>query len=514
MPKLAPNFADFERAAALGNIVPVYSERLGDLSTPVGEMLKVVGRMRRPFLLESAEGGEHVGRYSFLGGDPFLELVGDADGLEVRRPGREPRRLDGNPVGQLAAIQASFRAAPVAPGGPPFSGGGVGYLGYDAIRWIERVPNRNPADPQLPWLYLAYYDRLIAFDHLRHRILLVANARIDDPHDRGGLRAAYSRAHEQIDELAAVLDGEPLDAAPLDAVDLPEHTTLETQCNIADADFCAAVESARDYIAAGDAFQIVLSRRLACQTQADPLTVYRALRAVNPSPYMFCLDTGTAHIVGSSPEMLVRLEECWIENRPIAGTRRRDVNPKVDAALAAQLLADEKERAEHLMLVDLGRNDIGRVAEYGTVTVPQFMTVERYSHVMHLVSSVRGKLREGVSPAEALFASFPAGTVSGAPKIRAMEIIDELEPTARGVYAGAILYADFSGNLDSCIAIRTIVMKGTTAYVQVGAGIVADSSPRRELAETSEKAAASLQALEWAEAAAAVRAASDKEEEE
>lgn len=494
-----PSFEAFADAARQASIVPVCGERLGDLLTPVAAALRLFGRVRRPFLLESAEGGEHIGRYSYLGGDPFLEVIGDCDGLRLLYADGRQERLDGDPVARLAEVQARFRGAQVA-GMPPFAGGGVGYVGYDAIRWVERIGRVAESD-NLPWMVLAYYDTLLAFDHLKHRLLLVSNAHISDPHDRAGLRVAYGAALNRIAELADKLDAPPGPTLSLESVAPGTATALTTESNLSRAAFCEAVDRAQRHILAGDVFQVVLSRRLDCMTRADPLSVYRALRAINPSPYMFCFDTGPAWVVGSSPEMLVRVEDAVVETRPIAGTRRRDADPHIDAQLERELLADAKECAEHLMLVDLGRNDVGRVAEYGSVEVPEFMRVERYSHVMHIVSSVRGRLRRGFSPAAALFASFPAGTVSGAPKIRAMEIINELEGVARGVYAGAILYTDFAGNLNSCIAIRTLVMRNGQARMQAGAGIVADSDPEREFVETEEKAAAALQAVAWADAA-------------
>ena len=498
-----PDFEGFAEAAKHGNLVPVCAERLADLLTPVSAYLRVASRLRRPFLLESAEGGEHIGRYSFLGGEPFMEVEGDADGILIRDPEGNERRSQGDPVRALAELHAGFRARPMA-NAPPFTGGAVGYIGYDAIRWVERIPANNPADPDIPWAHLAYYDTILAFDHLRHRVVLVANARVDDAEDDDALRASYEAAREEIDRLSDLLD-EPGDhAAPLDKVCDAEGGEIFGEESLDSDGFCDAVSVAKEYIAAGDAFQIVLSRRIVCEAVASPLSVYRALRAINPSPYMFLLDAGETHVVGSSPEMLIRVADGVVENRPIAGTRPRGASPEEDRALEEQLLADEKERAEHLMLVDLGRNDVGRVAEYGTVCVPEFMKVERYSHVMHIVSSVKGKIRAEYGPFEALFAAFPAGTVSGAPKIRAMEIIDELEPVARGVYAGAVLYADFAGNLDSCITIRTVVMQGRRAYVQAGAGIVTDSQPSREYDETKQKAAAVLQALAWANRAEAL----------
>jgi len=498
--RVFPDFPEFAAAAKRGNFVPVCAERLADLLTPVSAYLRVAGRLRRPFLLESAEGGEHIGRYSFLGGDPFLEVEGDASGLVKLDANGAREQISGDPVTVLGELQRCYKAQPVI-GAPPFTGGAVGYIGYDAIRWVEDIPTSNPPDDNMPWVSLAYYDSVLAFDHLRHRVVLVANARVHERVTTEEIETAYEMAIDRLEHLSEVLDAEPDHAAPLDEVpdDERELDALgEITESLNSQAFCAAVEDAQELISAGDAFQIVLSRRLSCETDANPLSVYRALRAINPSPYMFLLDTGQAHVVGSSPEMLVKVSDGVVENRPIAGTRPRGSDEEADFELEKQLIADEKERAEHLMLVDLGRNDVGRVAQYGTVQVPEFMKIERYSHVMHLVSSVKGTLRPKVGPIEALFAAFPAGTVSGAPKIRAMEIIDDLEPLARGVYAGAILYADFAGNLDSCITIRTIVMRDGRAEVQAGAGIVTDSVPHREYDETNQKAAAALQALSWA----------------
>ena len=496
--RLAIDFDTFVEAADTGNLVPVWSEALGDLVTPVGVMLPVMEQLRRPFLLESAEGGEQVGRYSFLGGDPFLEVFGDAGGLTLQHAEGRQERLEGDPVADLARVQRRFRSAPVV-GAPPFTGGAVGYVAYDAVRWVEEIPASNADEGQ--WLYLAFYDSVVAFDHLRKRILVLANARVDGVQGRDGLRAKYDQACQRIEELSALISGPVPQARALELIDPADAEALLVESSLDERAFCDAVTSIKEYIRAGDAFQVVLSRRLRCAVTADPLTIYRALRAINPSPYMFCMDTGAAWVIGSSPEMLVRVQEGYVETRPIAGTRPRSDDPALDHEFEVQLRADEKECAEHLMLVDLGRNDIGRVARYGSVEVPEFMTVERYSHVMHLVSSVRGRLRDGFSPEEGFFASFPAGTVSGAPKIRAMEIIDELEPTPRGVYAGAVLYSDFAGSLNSCIAIRTLTLRNGVATVQAGAGIVSDSKPENEFAETGQKAAALLQALAWAEAA-------------
>jgi anthranilate synthase component 1 len=495
-----PDFEAFCELAEEHGLVPVYAEQLGDLLTPVAAALRLADHVRRPFLLESADGGESVGRYSYLGGDPFLELVGDAAGITLRPAEGAPERLDGDPIAALAAIDSRYRAA-VVEGVPPFAGGAVGYVGYAAARWVEDVDVAVAEGDELPWCWLGYYDTILAFDHLKHRVKLVSNAHVAGCTEPDQLRAAYDAACDRIEYLAELLLGPGLTPAPLDAIAADECAPLATRSSVDETEFTAAVDAARQHILAGDAFQIVLSRRLECDVETDPLTAYRALRAINPSPYMYCLDTGTASIVGSSPEMLVRVEDGIVETRPIAGTRGRDPDPARDAALAEDLLADGKECAEHLMLVDLGRNDVGRVARYGGVEVPEFMRIERYSHVMHIVSTVRGALRDDVHPLEAMFASFPAGTVSGAPKIRAMEIINALESSARGVYAGAILYSDFAGNLNSCIAIRTLVMRDGVAEVRAGAGIVIESDAAKEFEETAQKAAAPLQALAWAEAA-------------
>jgi len=492
---------EFVAAAATGaTMLPVVGERLGDLLTPVSAALRLFPQWRRPFLLESAEGGENIGRYSYLGGDPFLEVTGGREGLALQHRDGTLERLDGDPVAHLGALHARFRAVP-AVGAPPFTGGGVGYVGYDAVRWVERLGDGTCA-VDVPWVSMAFYDVVLAFDHLKHRIVLVANAQVDGLAREPDLQRAYEAAVARIETLAAALREAAAAPVPLESVAPEAASPLRVRCGVDHDRFCQWVRRVQDHIVAGDVFQVVLSRRLECDTVADPVTVYRALRAINPSPYMFCFQAGDAWVVGSSPEMLVRIEGDRVEARPIAGTRRRDTDPAVDAALEAELLADDKERAEHLMLVDLGRNDVGRIAEYGSVEVPEFMRVERYSHVMHIVSAVQGRLRARVSPVQALFACFPAGTVSGAPKIRAMQIIDELEPGPRGVYAGAVLYSDFAGNLNSCIAIRTLVLRDGCAAVQAGAGIVADSVPEREFAETEEKASAPLRALAWADSAA------------
>ena len=472
-----PSLEEARAMAGRGNLVPVFREVTADLETPVSAYLKVE-RGQHSFLLESVEGGERLGRYSFIGTEPYRVLHASPDAAA------DPLRRIEEEIGR-------FRVVPV-PGLPRFHGGAVGYLAYEAARHFERLP-APAADPQeLPEAIFMFTDTLLVFDHLQHKIKVVSHARLD-----GDIDSAYRQATWRVDELVGRLS-RPLSLPPQEPAP-PRESPKEVSSNVSRDRFLAAVERARDYITAGDVIQVVLSQRLSLRTDACPFEVYRALRAINPSPYMYYLRLGDAHIVGSSPEMLVRVEDGVVATHPIAGTRPRGRDAAEDAALAAELRADEKECAEHVMLVDLGRNDVGRVSEAGSVEVSQCMDVERYSHVMHLVSHVSGRLRDGLTPFDALRACFPAGTVSGAPKIRAMEIIAELEPDRRGPYAGAVGYFDLRGNLDTAIAIRTIVMKDGIAHVQAGAGIVYDSVPEREYQETLNKARALLRAIEQAE---------------
>jgi anthranilate synthase component 1 len=480
----------------------VFAELPADLDTPLSAYLRL-----RPgpyaFLLESVEGGEKWARYSFLGTDPAMVLTAKDGRITLRRSGGRVQRLpDGNPLEAIRALLAEIRPVSV-PGLPRFQGGAVGYLAYDMVRHMERVPGNATDDLKLPDAVFLFTDSLVVFDNLRHRLLVMANARIED-----GSPAALDRAYDQ----AAVRIGMILEklarparppaplalAPPGPLLALGEEGFASTMDEGA---FTEAVRRAKEYIAAGDAYQIVLSRRLDTPLPADPFTIYRALRTINPSPYLFFLRLGRLSIVGSSPEVLVRLEGDRIETRPIAGTSPRGATEEQDQAIEASLRADPKERAEHVMLVDLGRNDVGRVAALGSVKVTEFMVVERYSHVMHLVSHVVGTLRPGADALDVLQACFPAGTLTGAPKIRAMEIIDELEPTRRGPYGGAVGYLSYSGNLDSCITIRTIVCHDGRASVQVGAGIVADSDPKTEWLETCSKARGLVLALRMAAAA-------------
>jgi anthranilate synthase component 1 len=483
------SFEEFEDLARRGTFVPVCKEIMADLLTPVSAFLKIAEHSDYAFLLESVEGGEQVARYSFLGKDPFLILRASGGATIVDRDG-ESRTSDEPFLEALRSTMAGFRS-PQVPGLPRFTGGAVGYLGYDAVPWFERVP-LPPGDGGAPADEAGFmvFDTVLAFDHVQHRILLMANARIGAD---GDLRALYQFACAKI----AFLEGELERSLSLGAT--RDAGPAEIRSNLTRDAFEAHVTAAKAAIAAGEVYQVVLSQRFETTLSADPFTVYRALRHVNPSPYMFFIRMGATSIVGASPEMLVRVEGTRVETHPIAGTRPRGASAADDLRLAEELKASEKERAEHVMLVDLGRNDIGRVAEYGSVRVPQYMALERYSHVMHLVSIVEGRLAGGRDRLDALVACFPAGTVSGAPKVRAMEIIASFEPSRRGIYAGAVGYLDFAGNLDFCIAIRTIVIQGRRALVQAGAGIVADSDPAAEYEETRDKARALLRAIEMAE---------------
>ncbi len=478
-------------------------ELAADLDTPLSAFLRL-----RPgahaFLLESVEGGENWARYSFLGGDPFLVLSGKDGRLTLRAADGTTKRLpDGDPLHALRGLLARFHPVP-APGLPRFQGGAVGFLAYDAVRHLERLPRTTRDDLGLPDAQFLLTDNLLVFDNLRHRLLVIANAHVEKTDPRS-LDRAYDAAAVKIGMTLAKLRRPARVPAPLP---LPATHPLQEldesgfTSTMDEPAFTEAVARAKEYIAAGDAYQIVLSRRLDCPLNSDPFTVYRALRTINPSPYLFFLRLGRTSIVGSSPEVLVRVSDNLVEERPIAGTRPRGRSPDDDTRIEAELRTDPKERAEHVMLVDLGRNDVGRVSELGSVRVTEFMTVERYSHVMHLVSHVAGRLAQGSDALNVLAACFPAGTVTGAPKIRAMEIIDELEPSQRGPYAGAVGYVSYSGNLDSCITIRTIVCHGRRASVQVGAGIVADSDPKAEWLETCSKARGLVLALRTAAASA------------
>jgi anthranilate synthase component I len=476
----ALSFEDYERVSASGALVPVYRELPGDLRTPVSAFLSLAARAERAFLLESVLGGERLGRYSFLGRDPVATLEARRGGLTLRdREGARPE-----PGTLLGALRAWTRpAAAEVPGLPRFTGGAVGYLAYDAARLFERVPDAH-GQPEALLASFSLYRSLVAFDHVRQSLVLIALA---EP----GRRQAFADAQAALGSLEEDLRWERRS-------ERERRGTAPAPGGLGDgAAFREAVAKGREHIAAGDVFQVVLSRALEVECGLDPFTVYRALRTVNPSPYMYFLKDGDSAVAGASPEMLVRVEGRRVETRPLAGTRARAAGAD-DEELARELLADEKERAEHVMLVDLGRNDLGRVCRFGSVRVPELMAVERYSHVVHIVSSVVGELAEGKDALDALVAAFPAGTLTGAPKIRAMEIIDALETAPRGLYGGALGYLDMRGNLDFCIAIRTLVFREGRVRLQAGAGIVADSDPAAEERETEAKAGALLEALRLA----------------
>ena len=496
-----PDFEQFASLAKPGWLVPVYRRLIGDTLTPVSAFCKIQ-EGEWAFLFESVVGGEKVGRYSFLGAGPILMLEAFGQRVRLRKPGERDwsESSAADPLATLEQLLGQHRAVSV-PGLPRFCGGAVGYAGYDTVRYVERLPNAPPDDRHLPDLCFALYDRMVIFDHINKTILVVAHARIPesaDPLDPPTLREAYRIASERVDRMVerlqqGVADLQLTDITPLGTPTLPVRSNFTREA------FHAAVRRAIEYIHAGDIFQVVLSQRFQTETRARPFDIYRALRVINPSPFMFYLCHGSTRLIGASPEIMTRVEGDLVTVRPLAGTRRRGRDEAEDAALASELLADPKERAEHIMLVDLARNDVGRLARFGTVQLQEVLTVERYSHVMHLSSTVTGRLRPGLTAFDALRASLPAGTLSGAPKVRAMEIIDELEPHRRGPYGGAIGYVDFTGNMDTCIALRTLVLMGQTAYMQAGAGIVADSDPESEYQETVNKAAGLLRAIEIAQ---------------
>jgi anthranilate synthase component 1 len=503
MPSITPaTYEEFLALAAEGTVVPLVKTVMADLLTPVSAYLRIERQSPQAFLLESIEGGEKIARYSFLGCAPHTivrarNLASDSlDQAEItiERAGGTSEKLVAPMLDVMRDLMRKHR--PVnAPGLPPFTGGAVGYFGYDAVRWFERLPNRAKDDLGMDTAVVMFFSSLLAFDHVKHQIQIIANVFTDGEKNGERLREKYIAACSEIARLEASL------AAP---VELPQSArraeALQINSNMTKEHYLASVERIKEYIRAGDAFQVVFAQRFETELASHPFQVYRALRFVNPSPYMFFLKLGNDEtLLGASPEMLVRCAGRQLEYRPIAGTYKRGATEAEDQELAERLLADEKERAEHVMLLDLGRNDLGRVAEYGSVKVAELMFVERFSHVMHLTSSLKATLGEGLDCFDALAATFPAGTLSGAPKVRAMEIIDELEPTRRGAYAGSVMYFDYSGNLDSCIVLRTMYVKGQRAYVQAGGGIVADSVPENEFMETLNKSRALVRAIEIAE---------------
>ncbi len=515
-----PSAREFVKLSRRHTLVPVYRTLTADLETPVSAFLRVAQEEPEAFLLESVEGGEHVGRYTFIGIEPYKKIVSRGTAIAVDEGGKH-RSFEGDIFAELKRALGGHTPARLA-GLPPFTAGAVGFFSYDVVRQIERLPSLAKDELGVPDACLMFFDQVLAFDHVKKEILLVVTA--DLTRERAAARAAgktaaqvaqgaYARAVKRLDSLERRL------ARALPKVGKSHGArlgALKLTARTPKAAFLKSVLRAKEYIASGDVFQCVLSQRFDCVPGVDAFDVYRALRIVNPSPYMYFLrfqgtgnreqgtglkarqSTTPCHIVGSSPELLVRVHGRTVEYRPIAGTRPRSADEVEDRALETSLRADEKEVAEHVMLVDLGRNDVGRVSEYGSVKVKDLMFVERYSHVMHLVSSLEGKLKPELEAIDAFRACFPAGTLSGAPKIRAMEIIEELEPARRGVYGGSILYADFSGNLDSCIAIRTLFMNGEQGYIQAGAGLVADSVPENEFVECANKARAVVRAIERA----------------
>jgi anthranilate synthase component I len=530
-----PDLEAVRQLARAARLVPVYRQILSDTLTPVTAYRRVCTG-EDSFLFESVVGGEKIGRYSFLGTDPFLQV--QARGNEVTivdrtsGTGQASHRSD-DPLADLQNLLDRYPAVHL-PELPRFCGGAVGYAGYDTVRYVEHLPDAPEDDRHLPDLSFALYDLMVVFDHIRKVILVVGHVRTDTP----DLEGEYARTCARINDVCTLLSSPPTDLSPRD-IHLGGDPTLEWTSDFTQTEFEGAVETCKEYIRAGDIFQVVLSQRLALETTARPFDIYRALRVVNPSPFMFLLESSAGTLVGSSPEIMVRVEDGETTIRPLAGTRKRGRTPAEDEALAEELLGDPKERAEHVMLVDLARNDVGRVCRYGSVRLSDVMVVERYSHVMHITSNVTGQLRESMTALDALRAGLPAGTVSGAPKVRAMEIIDELEHHRRGPYGGAVGYIDFTGNMDTCIALRTLVMmpggggrqtgdRGQdsggssrqeamvavdgeeadtcrlipdtwTVYVQAGAGIVADSVPTAEYHETLNKAQGLLKAIEVAQ---------------
>ena len=488
-----PDFQEFCRLAETTTLVPVVKSVSADLLTPVSAFLAIAEREPNAFLLESVEGGEKIGRYTFLGVRPYMTLVARSDKVEIRQSGKK-RVEQGSPIAILRELLRQHRPAHL-PDLPPFTSGAVGFVAYDFVRRLENLPGSAKDDLQVPDCCFLFFDRLLAFDHLRHQIHIVAAADVRAKKSERDLRRIYQQALQEIARLEKKLAA---GVRPRRTARSRAKSALKLRSIVSRQKFMRDVERAREYIAAGDIFQVVLSQRIEFQPRVSAFEIYRALRTVNPSPYMYFLRMEGIEVLGSSPEMLVRSSGRRLEYRPIAGTRPRGRDEQADAQLEAELRASEKERAEHIMLVDLGRNDLGRVSEYGSVKVRDLMYIERYSHVMHLVSALEGRLRPELDALDAFAACFPAGTLSGAPKVRAMQIIDELEPVRRGIYGGAILYADFAGNLDSCIAIRTMLMRKGKAYVQAGAGIVADSDPAMEFEECMNKARALIKAVEMA----------------
>ncbi|MFH0839134.1 MAG: anthranilate synthase component I [Candidatus Omnitrophota bacterium] len=487
-----PDQKKFLKNAKKANMIPVYKEIVADMETPVSAYVKL-DKGAYSYLLDSVEGGERLGRYSFLGINPSLVFSSSGKKIIIiRGKKRITFTTVHDPLYEIKKLMSEFKFS----GDydiPRFFGGFVGYIGYDMVRFFEDIPQKNPDELSLPDSYLILADELLIFDHINHTIKIVVNAYI-----KGSPIIAYKKALRRIDDIIRTLK-KPANILPFSAGDLSDELLTGIKSNMTEREFIRAVRKAKEYIKNGDIIQVVLSQRFRMKVTSKPFDIYRALRSVNPSPYLFYLKYGALKLIGSSPEILVRCENRTIQVRPIAGTRPRGKDEKEDLKLERELLKSPKEKAEHIMLVDLGRNDIGRVSQAGSVKVSELMVVEKYSHVMHIVSECVGKLKTNLDQYDVMRATFPAGTVTGAPKVRAMEIIDELENVKRGPYAGCICYFSFTGNLDSCITLRTIIVKDNTAYIQAGAGLVADSNPKKEYEETQNKAKALLKAIKLAQ---------------
>ncbi len=489
---IQPTFKEFCQLAKQGNLIPIYQELLMDLETPLS-FFKRLERDRYSFLLESVEGSERWARYSFLGTQPHCIFKARGNRVEIIENGKSKTLVSDAPLKLLEELLRDYQTVTVS-GVPPFFGGALGYVAYNAVEQFHEIASDKKDPLGMPEIFFLFVQTLIAFDNLKHTIKIIDNVRVDEETD---LRRAYEQATRRIEKAVSSLQKKPRGIEPRDVSEGKGERPFRS--NLTREGFQKIVSKAKEYIKAGDIIQAVLCQRLETETATDPFEIYRALRFINPSPYMFYLELEDLRVIGSSPETMVRLTGDTIELRPIAGTRRRGSTAEEEKALEADLLSDPKERAEHIMLVDLGRNDVGRVARVGTVEVNELMAIERYSHVIHIVSNVRGQLAADKTPFDLFVSAFPAGTVSGAPKIRAMQIISELEPEKRALYAGAIGYFGYNGNLDTCIVIRTIVMKGKKVFIHAGAGIVVDSDPEMEYQETLNKARAMLKAVELAE---------------
>lgn len=488
------SFDEFKKLIPKGNVIPLFDDVLADTETPVSVYMKIRDESPYSFLLESIEGGEKISRYSFIGYNPFANFIirGSTFTIQPRHPDVTvlPKLVEGiqHPIEALRKIFSHFKTVPID-NLPRLVSGAVGYFGYETIQLIENIPSAKLDDLKLDDALLMFMDTMIVFDSIKRKVQLVSNAYIPQDANETIIKQEYEKAASEIEKMKKLLKKNISSD-----VKIPTIGKLEQQ--VSKTEFEKMVEKSKEYISAGDVFQVLPSHRMKRKFSGDAFSIYRMLRIINPSPYMYFFSLNGLHIVGCSPELLVRVEHGLVETRPIAGTRKRGKTEEEDTALEKELLADPKELAEHLMLIDLGRNDIGRISEFGKVEVTEYMVIEKYSHVMHIVSNVRGKLRKDLTAIDAFFSCFPAGTLSGAPKIRAMEIIAELEPVKRGIYGGAIGYLDFSGNLDSCIAIRTTIVKDGYAYFQAGAGIVYDSIPEREYQETMIKMDAVIKAVE------------------